>query len=219
MTSSSMLASKDSHFVKALDLADDFLELHSKLAVALKAASFELVQARYAMGPGSVGEAQYPASMTASKVIRVETDEQGLVTYTTQQASRRSVTNAGSDYHKEAGTSTSSKSQGAGETAVSERMNNAASVLTEAHPVESLLRDFEERFGCSATGTFSDDPDRICAAKADWPVQWFGALPSKHIRSAQARFQEVLEMVMLLARTGTALQNAITQFDACSAQS
>ena len=220
-TISSKLQSEEALFVNALDLADKYLELHGQLTAALKVAAFELVQARYTLGPNSVGQAQYPASMTASKLVTVSFDAEACVKYTLAPAGALPRTSlAGAEVEPQySGPSPANQKAAQAANITHQSIANGDERNGDCPPGREfgdLIHEFAHKFECSSSGGLAGGAEAVRPSRPDQPLQWFGALPSRHIRTAQANFQEVVDQVVSIATVRTALQTACDRFDAHS---
>jgi hypothetical protein len=59
----------DPCFFSVLQALDDYLAAQEQLQAHLKGGLLELARARYALGPASLGQAQYPGAMQASALV------------------------------------------------------------------------------------------------------------------------------------------------------
>jgi hypothetical protein len=65
---------QEAALLEVLDAAEEYLHLTEELAACLKEGNFNMARARYSMGPNSVGEAQYSATMEAATKVRPHRD-------------------------------------------------------------------------------------------------------------------------------------------------
>ena len=67
-----------------LDDSQSYLDLQAQLSQELRAAFFALAEARYALGAGKIGQAQYPAAMQASQRVAAAAED-GRTNFRLQQ--------------------------------------------------------------------------------------------------------------------------------------
>ena len=193
----------EGRIVRALELAQAYLDLQADLGSALKDAVFELAQARYTMGSNSVGQAQYPAAMTANIAVECKQDQFDQVKY--------SLTRNGQQSAAAADRQSSGIETGIQEAVTGKAQRESSKPSTASEQYGSMLQEFADKFGCSKAAESDDFTSEADSSQRHikQPAQWFGAMPSRHIKAAQCKHQQVLDLIVQLASLCSTLHHTM----------
>lgn len=153
-----------------LDASQSYLDQQAKLSQELKAAFFALTEARYALGAGKVGQAQYPAAMQASQRVCAAAEE-GVASFSLQQA-------------------------GSAPGNVHEDSTQAASRQAE---FTGVLASLAEQFQCQTVQDEPSAQCTQQPENRQDPLRWFGVMVPAALRQAQRRFAAALEECVALS--------------------
>lgn len=217
----SHMQQQEDAFCLVLDAAADYVQLQAQLGAKLKQGHLQLAKARYAMGPGSVGSANYSSAMQATCKVPVSPANSNPFQLGGRSHTASSLSNPD-------GMSQDSNEQAADSWAPSTRMedatpatriedaeDNASNTQAEARPDASTDSQSSHSKGLHVNDEYSSDAISELAAKFGTtcidsqspvkraapknPLNWFGFMVSPHLRQSQADFKEAVTLLIDLA--------------------
>lgn len=209
-------------FCRVLDAAADYVQLQEQLGAKLKQGHLQLARARYAMGPGSVGSANYSSAMQATSTVPVSPANSNPFQLGSMSHTASSLSDAGcmsQDSHEKAVDSL------APSTRMEDAQDNASNTQAEARPHASTdsqsshskelhvndeyssdaISELAAKFGATRT-------DRQSPVKSAVPknaLNWFGFMVSPHLRQSQADFKEAVTLLIDLANAQHRIHTAL----------
>ena len=203
-------------FCQAMDAAAEYVNLQEQLGANLKKGHFQLARARYAMGPGSVGSANYSSAMQATSQVHISPADTNPFQLTGRLHTPSSPNRLGSvrnDSHDKAvdsselSTSNAHAAQDSTSTMQAEAKLDPSAKSQSVHSEEldatdhyssDAISELAAKFGTSRIDRQS--PVSENAVPKD-PLKWFGFMVSPHLRQSQADFKEAVALLMDLANT------------------
>ena len=201
-------------FCQALDAATEYVNLQEQLGAILRKGHLQLARARYAMGPGSVGSANYNSAMQATFQVHISPADTNPFKLTGRPHIPRSSSSLGSvpnDSHEKAvgrsepSTSSAAEAQDSTSTTQAEANLNASTSSLSSHSKEldvndqyssDAISELAAKFGTTCVDRQS--PVSESGIPKD-PLKWFGFMVSPHLRQAQADFKEAVKLLIDLA--------------------
>ena len=201
-------------FCQALDAATEYVNLQEQLSANLRKGHLQLARARYAMGPGSVGSANYISAMQATFQVHISPADTNPFQSTGRPHSPSSSSSLGSvrnDSHEKAvgssepSTSNAAEAQDSTSTMQAEANLNASTSAQSSHSKEADVNDqyssdaiseLAAKFG--TTRVDRQSPVSESAVPKD-PLKWFGFMVSPHLRHSQTDFKEAVTLLVDLA--------------------
>jgi len=217
-------------FCTLLDAVAEYLQLREQLDQLLKAGHLKVAKARYAMGPGSVGQTHYSSSMQASVLVNVEPASD--VTF--QSARQGSQAQASSASSHQAGRPQTQEEADASLPSTAE--SSALDPADKSHSIEhnnvQESADTAQSAKKQATSQYSSNTISELAAKFDTahvdsvssrpastaqsdPLKWFGFMVSPHLRQAQADFNQAAQMSIQLGSAYHKMSVCLDSLDQC----
>lgn len=195
-------------FCGLLDAVADYLKLREQLDQLLKAGHLKIAKARYAMGPGSVGQTHYSSSMQATTLVDIQAWS-GRAFQLTGQGSQEQPSCEASDEPCSARTQTDVQANPSGE-----RENLADNCQNDHHHgsvdrgqflepqsvseySSNAISELAAKFGTAHVDSASTSVRN--AAHHD-PLKWFGFMVSPHLRQAQTDFSKAAQLSILLGK-------------------
>ena len=197
-----------------MDAAAEYVNLQEQLGVNLRKGHLQLARARYAMGPGSVGSANYSSAMQANSQVHISSADTNPFQFAGRpntSSSRSSLGSVRNDSRKKAVDSSAPSTSKADET-----QNSTTTMQAEACPDASTgsLSSYSKEL--DVTDQYSSDAISELAAKfgstrVDWqspvsenavpkdPLKWFGFMVSPHLRQSQVDFKAAVALLVDLA--------------------
>lgn len=210
-------------FCLVLDAAADYVQLQEQLGAKLKQGHLQLARARYAMGPGSVGAANYSSAMQATSKVPVSPATGNPFQLGGRPHTASSMSNSGSmrqDSHEQAvdslapSTTNTEDAQDSTSNMQAEARPEASTDSQSSHSKELHVNDqyssdaiseLAAKFG--TTRIDRQSPVKIAAPKN--PLNWFGFMVSPHLRQSQADFKEAVTLLIDLANAQHRVQTAL----------
>ena len=217
-------------FCTLLDAVTEYLQLREQLDQLLKAGHLKVAKARYAMGPGSVGQTHYSSSMQATMLINVEPASD--VTF--QSARQGSDVQTSSAPSHQAGRPQKQKEADASLPSTAESF--ALDLADKSHSIKpnnmQESADTAQSAKKQATSQYSSNAISELAAKFDTahvdsvssrpastaqsdPLKWFGFMVSPHLRQAQADFNQAAQMSIQLGSAYHKMSVCLNSLDQC----
>jgi len=208
-------------FCSLLDAVSDYLNLREQLDQLLKAGHLKIARARYAMGPGSVGQTHYSSSMQATAIVDIvsESDQAFQLmrkrskAQSPAEASQRSTT----PQHQEDRLTVHSSS---GADAALDTSDDPQT----AHTEQSLGRETPSEYSSTAISELAAKFDKAhvetatssykSSAQSD-PLKWFGFMVSPHLRQAQTDFVKAAELSVQLASVQYRMAVSVNSLKEC----
>ncbi|DBB06633.1 hypothetical protein WJX77_006342 [Trebouxia sp. C0004] len=193
----------DEIFCTLLDAVAEYLELREKLDQLLKAGHLKVAKARYAMGPGSVGQTHYSSSMQATMLVNVEPASD--VTFQPARLGSHAQTSfgplhqAGRPQKQEEAdallpSTAESSALDPADKSYSIKPTNVQSADTAQAASQyssNAISELAAKFDTAHVDSVSSRPASI--AQSD-PLKWFGFMVSPYLRQAQADFNQAAQM-------------------------
>jgi len=210
-------------FCTLLDAVAEYLQLREQLDQLLKAGHLKVAKARYAMGPGSVGQTHYSSSMQATMLINVEPASD--VTFQSARQGSHAQQAGRPQMQEEADASLPStaesfaldladKSHRIKPNNVQESADTAQSAKKQATSQYSsnAISELAAKFDTAHVDSVSSRP--ASTAQSD-PLKWFGFMVSPHLRQAQADFNQAAQMSIQLGSAYHKMSVCLNSLDQC----
>ena len=202
------LQQEEEAFCALLDAVADYLKLREQLDQLLKAGHLKIAKARYAMGPGSVGQTHYSSSLQASTLVDVRTWS-GRAFQLTGQGSQEQPCCEAPDKPCSARTQTEVQADPSGErenladNCQNDHHHGSADTGQSVEPQSvseyssNAISELAAKFGTAHVDSASTSVRN--AAHHD-PLKWFGFMVSPHLRQAQTDFSKAAQLSILLGK-------------------
>lgn len=217
-------------FCTLLDAVAEYLQLREQLDQLLKAGHLKVAKARYAMGPGSVGQTRYSSSMQATMLINVEPASD--VTFQSVRQGNQAETSSVPSHQagrpqkqEEADASLPSTAESSAldpaDRSHSIKPNNVQEGTDTAQSAEkqatsqhssNAISELAAKFDTAHVDSGSSRP--ASTAQSD-PLKWFGFMVSPHLRQAQADFNQAAEMSIQLGSAYHKMSVCLNNLDEC----
>ena len=217
-------------FCTLLDAVAEYLQLREQLDQLLKAGHLKVAKARYAMGPGSVGQTHYNSSMQATMRINVEPASDVTFQSARQgshaQTSSAPLHQAGRPQEQEEAdallpSTAESSALDPADKSYSIKANN---VHESADTVQSAEKQATSQYSSNAISELAAKFDtahvdsvssRPASAAQSDPLKWFGFMVSPHLRQAQTDFNQAAQMSIQLGSAYHKMSVCLNSLDQC----
>ena len=177
---------REAAFLGALDSSQQYLEHQSQLSRELKSGFFALAQAKYAAGPGKIGQLQYPGVMRATLKAHPQQGNSSVPTSEHQAADQHSSSPEVCTASGQSGTDLP------GQQAV---LDPSTELQLGTAGFQGVLGELAQQFGClTADSQVSASEER----QTKDPLSWFGVMLPPSLREAQRHFQAAAAASLLL---------------------
>ena len=193
-------------FCALLDAADEYLKIREQLDQLLKAGHLNIARARYALGPGAIGQTAYSWHMQASMRTDVALrDEQPFHIAQHSSSTKSAQPSQSSSAKDDPVESQASKSAGP-ETSAS--VDSATSTETGANsagkqPVQQAASEYSSSAIAELAAKFDtnhlDSTHASGTKSASDPLKWFGFMAPQPLRQAQTDFTKAAGLSVQLA--------------------
>lgn len=217
-------------FCQAMDAAAEYINLQEQLGATLRKGHLQLARARYAMGPGSVGSANYSSTMQATSQVHVSSADLNPFQVTERPHTFKPPNSLGSvrnDSHEKAvdssvpSTSKANEAQDSTSTMQPEANADASTASQSSHSREldvtnqyssDAISELAAKFGTKHV----DRPSPVSenAVPKD-PLKWFGFMVSPHLKQSQADFKEAVTLLIDLANAQHRIHVALNVLTHC----
>ena len=220
------LQEREKAFCALLDAAAEYLKMRQQLDQLLKAGHLNIARARYAMGPGVIGQTSYSSDMQAT--LRAETaltDQQPfrLTQQGTSALAAQVMQHSYGDQQQSEGqanqdaTPAKDESQhlaqadGQGRTAGAEQVQQEAASEYSSNAIAELAAKFDNTHVNNAqSGRTNQTSD---------PLKWFGFMVPPPLRQAQVDFRTAATLSVQLANIQHKMHSCLSSMDARDCQS
>ena len=217
-------------FCKVLDAAAEYVRIREQLGANLKTGHLQLAKARYAMGPSSIGSANYSSIMQATSQVLVSHADINPFQPTGRPEIAGSSSSPGSSPKGsnkktvdssppstsravEAHDGTSTMQADAGLDAIAEAQSSHSGELDGKNQYSSdAISELAAKFG--TTHVDRHNPTYKSAAPKD-PLKWFGFMVSPHLRQSQADFKDAVPLLVELANAQHRIHSALNVITHC----
>lgn len=207
------MSEQERAFCEVLDGATDYVKVRQQLDQSLKAGHLKLARARYAMGPGSIGSANYTSVMQAKTTLAAPqaggrpfqlADDSctGSACSSTCAGAERLAT---AHEATEGSPSTGSQTQDSTlsmhtETKLSTNAASAPNFSNELNTADTYSSDAISQLAAKFDAAHVDSASSAHKSVASQdPLNWFGFMVSPHLRQAQADFTKAIALLIDVA--------------------
>lgn len=199
-------------FCALMGAVSEYLKLRQQLDQLLKAGHLKMARARYAMGPGSVGQANYNSVMQATTLVDTTPDSEQTFQLAASGSTAKSPTEPSRQFSGQQQTvgEVPFEHNGAdnlSDTAVNlqhsrskdqQASTDTSQASAQQPPSEyssNAISELAAKFGTSHADSASSGQK---SAARD-PLKWFGFMVSPHLRQAQTDFVKAAETSVQIA--------------------